>query len=141
MNATNDTNPATLLGFGTWVRISAGRVLLGAGSSSSGNTYIAGDTGGEEKHTLSVDEIPSHTHSATIGENGEHTHDVFKKGGEDPQGNINAFYITSYTYYDTASVGNAGNHTHSITINNTGSGQAHNNMQPYLVVYIFQRTA
>lgn len=58
-NYSNSANPATLLGFGTWVAI-GGTFLLGADS-----TYAAGSTGGEAEHTLTVDEIPSHRHDYT----------------------------------------------------------------------------
>lgn len=59
-------NPATYLPYmsdTTWVQTAAGRVLIGAGTADSGTTYTAGDTGGEEKHQLSVEEMPKHSHT------------------------------------------------------------------------------
>lgn len=58
-NYSDSTNPATLLGFGTWVAI-GGKFLLGADAA-----YTAGSTGGEAEHTLTVDEMPKHRHSYT----------------------------------------------------------------------------
>lgn len=96
---------------GTWERLSD-RFLLGAGT-----TYTGGATGGEATHTLTVDEIPSHRH--TVG-------DDFSSGisGSDDVYTHSASRIKTnkYTSY-------------------TGGGQAHNNMPPYLVVYMWKRTA
>ena len=55
----NATNPASLFG-GTWAALDDGRVLIGAGAA-----YPAGSTGGEATHTLTTNEMPSHTHSGS----------------------------------------------------------------------------
>lgn len=145
MNATDATSPAALFGFGTWLQISAGRVLIGASASPSDTSYKAGDIGGEEKHTLSVAEMPSHNHSATIDNAGSHNHDMNTYAYNEDFRNDTPQLIPNTNYYYTRRnpiyTLNAGDHTHSITIHNTGGGQAHNNMQPYLVVYIWQRVA
>lgn len=60
----NDVNPSVLFGGGTWEKIE-GKFLL----SSYGSTYTLGSTGGEANHTLTVDEMPSHTHTQNA-----HTH-------------------------------------------------------------------
>jgi microcystin-dependent protein len=62
------TNPATLFGFGTW-ELLTDRTLMGAGSS-----YAVGAQGGEATHTLTVAEMPSHTHSGSSNSTGAHTH-------------------------------------------------------------------
>lgn len=111
----NNTNPATLFGFGTWEQIKDTFLL------SAGDTYTAGDTGGEATHTLTVDEIPSHRHPGLTV---------------------------------TEQPANIGNGSSGIGLNYSGSnggsplatafaggGQAHNNMPPYLVVYMWKRTA
>ncbi len=131
------TNPATLFGVGTWARISQGRMLLGADDS----TYKAGATGGEAAHTLSVNEMPAHSHG--ISTSGDHTHNFYgsdnnngpltEGDGLDTEGNG---HFTHNVRFTTSS---AGSHTH--TISNSGGGAAHNNMPPYLVCYIWQRTA
>ena len=141
MNATDSRNPAQIFGFGTWAKISAGRVLLGAGTADSGTVYNAGNTGGKEKESLNLDNIPSHTHSATIGWAGGHTHTLPLGYSSGSKLMLNWQDDYSYAYYRTVNTSSAGDHTHSITINSTGGNTPHNNMQPYLVVYIFKRTA
>ena len=78
MNASNNTNPATLLGFGTWTALAPGRVLMGAGTDSvitGAPTYTAGDTVGEYDHTLTTTEMPSHGHSVSVNATDtNHTH-------------------------------------------------------------------
>ena len=121
----SSTSPASLFG-GTWEQIQD-KFLLAAGSS-----YAAGNTGGEATHTLTENEMPSHTHalrantswgnSETLGAwqqyvNSGTLSDVGSSGGT----------ITTSYYYDVAG--------------RTGSGAAHNNMPPYLAVYVWKRTA
>ena len=133
------TNPADLFGVGTWKRISQGRMLLGADDS----TYKAGATGGEATHTLTAAEMPAHSHG--ISTSGDHNHKFY--GSDNNNGNTSEgagmgmdtggnSYMSRNMIYHTA---NAGAHTH--TISNSGGGAAHNNMSPYLVCYIWQRTA
>ena len=142
--STVSTNPATLFGFGTWEAMPAGHVLLAQGKSSWGTTYNAGSTGGEATHQLTVGELPSHNHSASSNTTGEHSHTF----------SINvAYHEQFFPYADSISRGENkhgitsitsnpnGNHSHSITINNTGSNQPHNNLQPYISVYMWKRSA
>lgn len=142
--STASTNPGSLFG-GTWEAYAQGRVLIGAGtgtdSRSEQKTFAAGSTGGEYNHQLTVGELASHNHSASAARNGAHTH-VWYTGqygsdndsaATDAQGAGN-----HYSQHVTQS---AGAHTHSVSISNTGSNAAHNNMQPYLTVYIWRRTA
>ena len=144
--STVSTNPATLFGFGTWEAMPAGRVLLAQGKSSWGTTYNAGSSGGEATHQLTVGELPSHGHSASTNTTGNHTHThPGWKMGEGirhqdgcsaiPQRGDQGGYNGTYTF------STAGNHSHTITVNNTGSNTAHNNMQPFIVTYIWRRTA
>ena len=113
------TNPATLFGIGTWTAIE-GRVIVGIAGSGTFDTLDK--TGGAETHTLSVNEMPSHSHTITY--NGKQID--FSGGGS----NHNAAD-------DSAS--NGGNTF--ITASNTGGGQAHNNLQPYIVKYVWERTS
>jgi hypothetical protein len=113
-NAEVSTNPATLLGFGTWAAYAEGRVPVGKASSGTFNTLNA--TGGAETHTLSVAEMPAHTHSydkQVTSTDAISIHDIVRTTG-----------------------GNTG-----ATTGSTGSGDAHNNLQPYIVVYMWKRTA
>jgi hypothetical protein len=111
-NAAVSTNPATLLGFGTWAAYAEGRVPVGKASSGTFDTLNA--TGGAETHTLSIAEMPAHTHTygkSTTSENMS-IHDINGLRG--------------------AATTNTGS---------TGGGGAHNNLQPYVVVYMWRRTA
>jgi|TARA_R110002126_G_scaffold272094_1_gene416214 hypothetical protein len=115
-------SPATVFG-GTWVSFGQGRVLVGHDDAADPDTdFVApsGDgssvlLGGAKTHTLSVDEIPSHTHGIS--------------NFEDPTG--------------TGSNGSANGASSFSTVNTdaTGGGGAHNNLQPYVVVYMWKRTA
>lgn len=115
----NSTSPATLFG-GTWQAIQ-GKFLLGA----YGNTYKAGSTGGEATHTLTVDEMPKHTHSMYSGNSG--APDTWEPDG----GSYLVDSVTQDKHTWWASLG----------MNYAGGGAAHNNMPPYLAVYIWKRTA
>lgn len=137
--STDSTSPATLFG-GTWEAMDAGRVLVAQGKAATGTTFTAGDTGGEETHTLTTSELPSHGHEATIGSAGGHSH-TFTLGfnTDKPEGKTPApAGASNYGSYTTSW---AGDHTHSISISNTGGDAAHNIMQPYQVVYRWRRTA
>ena len=137
--STVSTNPATLFGFGTWEAMPAGRVLLAQGKSSWGTTYNAGSTGGEATHQLTVGEMPSHNHSGSTNTTGVHTH-TFTVTSEEI-GNDSNKPTVGYNNAGTYTTSSAGNHSHTVTINNTGSNTAHNNMMPYISVYMWKRTA
>jgi len=127
MNASNATNPATLLGFGTWAALGAGRVLIG-----NGGAFSAGATGGSADATL-----PSHTHTATVSDPG-HSHTVKDIGRDIFDGgpfNYNATNYDTFTQTATSTTG--------ISVSNSSAGVSgtNANLQPYLVVYIWNRTA
>ena len=139
----NATNPATLFG-GTWEQL-PDRFLLGAG-----NSYIGGATGGEAAHTLTEAEIPWHYHSfsGTTDGNGNHSHTgntlELRQTSSYSYSNDAARPITSSaTHYGLQITNDAGWHQHTYSGNTVGVGgsQAHNNMPPYLAVYIWKRTA
>jgi len=110
-NAAVATNPATLLGFGTWAAYGGGRVMVGV--HSSGTFDGLNETGGAETHTLSVNEIPAHTHTYGKSTTSE------------------AMSIHDITGLRGAATANTGS---------TGGGAAHNNIQPYITVYMWKRT-
>ena len=122
------TNPATLLGIGTWTAIT-GKVIVGI---DSGTFTPLDATGGAETVTLSVAHLPAHTH----GEAAAHTHTIPLKilggggAGESIESSTNA---VSGSY----STGSAGAHTHT----SVGSGTAHANLQPYIVKFVWQRVS
>ena len=139
------TNPATLFGIGTWQALPAGRVLLAQGRSDWGTTYNVNNTGGETTHTLTQNEMPVHSHTGTANTSGStHTHDLTMQASHGKSGNGGVPRFSDgdvWSANKTKTLSAAGSHTHNISINNAGGGQAHNNMQPYLVVYMWKRTA
>lgn len=110
----NETDPGTLFG-GTWQQIKD-TFLLAAGDS-----YAAGTMGGEAEHTLTVDEIPSHGHTVV----------AYSASGND-YSNIGANLAFQY---NTTMRGWKGG------VSPAGGSQPHNNMPPYLAVYVWQRIA
>lgn len=132
INATNSTNPSTLLGFGTWTAFGAGRVPVGF---DSGNALFdtAEETGG------SADAITvSHTHTATTtSTDSGHTHtQLWSSGG---------FGATTSGGGRINTDGNTGtgfaNITSTTTIASAGSSGTNANYQPYITVYMWKRTA
>lgn len=126
MNASNATNPASLLGFGTWAAMGEGRVLMGAGTGGGG-TYAAGATGGSKDAI-----VVSHTHSIT---DPGHTHTY----NYDATAAVRAGSNGDTPY--TRTTQNTGSSTTGISIDSTGSSGTDANLQPYLVVYMWYRTA
>lgn len=125
INATNSTNPGTLLGFGTWTAFGAGRVPVGFDSSNA-LFDAAEETGGSANAVL-----VSHTHTAT---DSGHTHTVpFTTTANATGGGADRPVQTSTT---TTSTGYA-----SISVSTEGSSATNANYQPYITVYMWKRTA
>ena len=120
MNCSNATNPGTLLGFGTWSSFGAGRVLIGIDSSDS-DFDTAEETGGSKTHTLTEAQLPSHRHQVGSNDSGTGT------GGA--AGNMELVR--------DAGSGNGP----AVNTSFTGSGDAHSIVSPYIVVYMWKRTA
>lgn len=118
----NSTSPATFFG-GTWEQLTD-RFLIGAGSS-----YSAGSTGGEATHTLSWEEMPYHFHWNPMFKTSKEAsgYGVSKAGGFVDR-MVVAPSDTSKTFSD-------------LQTSSAGLSQAHNNMPPYLAVYMWKRTA
>ena len=129
--STVSTDPNTLFGFGTWVAFGAGRVMIGNGSG-----FSAGATGG------SADAIVvSHTHTATstVTDPG-HLHSMGNFGFNGASGNL-----SRYASSDNLSAVNTGSAVTGITVatsnSTTGVSGTNANLQPYIVVYMWNRTA
>lgn len=140
--STSDQSPADLFG-GTWEAMDPGRVLVSAGTASTGTVYKAGDKGGEENHKLTESELPAHVHSGTTNADGNHSHSYtcsYATGREWNQGSLLSA-INDQGSSKTITTAVAGNHTHTFTTDSTGEGIPHNNLQPYEVVYRWKRTA
>ena len=115
----NSTDPNTLLGFGSWSRFGEGKVLVSQNSSDT-DFDTAEETGGSKTHTLTVSEIPSHTHT---------------EGGVQEFGTTSSSSVSSNRNTGFASPGN------QFETQATGGGSAHNILQPYIVVYMWKRTS
>lgn len=130
--ATVATNPATLLGFGTWVAFGAGRVLIGDGGG-----YTAGDTGGSADAV-----VVTHTHTAT-STTPNHNHS-YQLAPSSPQGIwYGAGTYSGYTAAAAPSAANTVDAALTITTTNASAGVSgtNANLQPYIVVYMWNRTA
>ena len=116
INAGVATNPGTLLGFGTWTAFGTGRTIVGVDSSDTDFDAVR-ETGGSKTHTLTIAELPSHTHQTTLRGNGEDETQDFPSASDnsDP--------------------------SRTMTSGATGGGAAHNNLQPYITAYMWRRTA
>ena len=117
--STLSTNPATILGIGTWGAFGVGRVLVGIDPTDTDFDTVE-ETGGAKTVTLDTTMIPAH-HHAILRER------------------------SATTGSDTTSIARSNDASSTIddTVNteDTGGGLSHNNVQPYIVVYIWKRTA
>lgn len=154
----SDTNPASTLGFGTWAAFAPGRVLMGVGVGNDGSDTVNIQTpltqGGRYYHTLTVGEMPSHAHGHDIGGTavsaGAHNHEY---AGDDNLPNFWGIAQNQAARYDADSDSNewarkyftstSGAHEHALRITGgisaTGGNQKHNNIQPYITVYMWRR--
>lgn len=151
----NSTSPAELFG-GEWERITGRFLLAATDGGSSGASQAAGNTGGEDTHKLTTNEIPAHTHGSksltgyihSRRYGGSSQTDIIGINGT--SGIVSKSTVTwSGTHAQLASGGASINNptldrlnvdaTHEHT--SVGGGQAHNNMPPYLAVYIWKRVA
>ena len=119
----NSTSPASLFG-GTWERLKDVFLL------AAGDTYAAGATGGEAEHTLTEDEMPNHRHNRYIEYSSASTglaqYDM---------------YITSGSWSQVWESGGRSSGFTTMPVGKTGGDAAHNNMPPYLTVYMWKRVA
>lgn len=115
--STSSTNPSVYFG-GTWVRIAKGKTLIGVDEND--NDFSSAElTGGEKTHTLTVDEIPSHSHD--IG--WSNTTNLIVSGQQGIPGQAPNNRVDSWKTFST------------------GGNQPHNNMQPYFTCYIWEKIA
>ena len=128
--STSSTNPSTIYG-GTWERYGQGKTLVGLNESETEFSTV-NKIGGEKTHTLTVNEMPSHNHdfrystdnavtfyNAGVGKDGTYTGDNYL--GFSNSVSLFASYV--------------------VVLGNTGSSQPHNNLQPYITVYMWKRVS
>lgn len=140
-SSTVATNPGTLLGFGTWVAFGAGRVMIGAGGG-----YTAGATGGSAdavtvSHTHTVGGVTVSTTTNLSGNVGLVAAGTTASGPFTTSG-AGVLYQGG-GYYGVASSTMNANHTHTLSgsTDSTGVSGTNANLQPYIVVYMWERTA
>jgi len=110
-----------------------GRFVLGSGAGSGLTTRTLGGTGGEENHTLSINEMPSHNHPLT---DPGHTHTYYDPISGQYQG-LN--HDSNGTAVEYPASENTGSSRTGITMGSKGGGDAHNNMPPYYVLAFIMR--
>lgn len=135
INAAVSTNPATLLGFGTWTAFASGRTLVGLNASDASFDTLE-ETGGSKDAI-----VVSHSHSATSSVNDPgHLHVISAIApNEVGTGEVTtgAGDTTGNPQTDTNTTGISV----STTISSTGSSGTNANLPPYIVVYMWKRTA
>ena len=145
----NSTSPATLFG-GTWVSWGAGRVPVGINTSDS-NFSTVERTGGASSVSLTTAQMPSHNHAPGTNITGDGQHDLFLTGLSNNAAGFNGLNgigrsakvdsvstAESYYYFRSDNQAALG---YCEETGYTGSGSAHNNLQPYIVCYMWKRTA
>ena len=128
--STSSTNPSTIYG-GTWERYGQGKTLVGLNESESEFSTV-NKMGGEKTHTLTINEMPSHSHdfrystdnavtfyNAGVGKDGTYTGDNYL--GFSNSVSLFASYV--------------------VVLSHTGGSQPHNNLQPYITVYMWKRVS
>lgn len=156
----NPTNPATLFG-GTWTQIKDKFIL------AAGDSYAQGATGGASTVTLTTAQMPMHTHGASTNTTGAHSHtrgtmeitggmawsNLTSLQGAFYQGQYRPSYGVANAHNDwngiafaasrswSGSTSSNGDHSHTVTVNNSGNGESHENMPPYVTYYCWERTA
>ena len=114
---TSAVSPSTSFG-GTWVRYAEGKCLFGVDDTDT--DFALETTGGEKEHTLTIAEMPQHTHDIDDFYRELRAHNASGSGN----------------YHSVGSI-----LTQSNTTNSTGGGQAHENLPPYIAIYIWKRTS
>ena len=144
--STVNTNPNALFGFGTWERFGNGRALVGVNESDANFNPVM-QTGGSATHALTAAQMPRHTH---VQNSHNHrlwlTHQTSASGhqnrnqapGRDNNENNRAWSATDASETITATNQHTGG---TGTAQSASNGGAHNNLQPYITVFIWRRTA
>jgi microcystin-dependent protein len=147
---TVSTNPATVFGFGTWTAFGAGRVLVGLDSGQTEFDTVE-ETGGAKTVTLTAAQsgLPQHTHIQNSHNHTQDAHGHTISGGSSDDTSAPFTGPDASTSTATAFGGGIGStvatNQAATAVNQdagpTDASSAHNNLQPYIVVYFFKRTA
>lgn len=128
---------------GTWVRYAEGRTLIGVGTGTDDNksskNFLINTTGGEYSHKLSIAELASHYHRiGVVSDNGVAANNVWLA----PQNNELGTWSLGWTdrgaspVYGVNESNKAGGYTQTV-----GGNESHNNISPYIALYMYKRTA
>ena len=138
--STSSTSPATSLGFGSWSRFGEGKTLISQ-SGSDTDFDTAEETGGAKTVTLSASQLPEHRHHVLRNQGSNTNGTGFFSNDTDAVaiGNtgIGGLGTTDTTNQQIDADANVGRT--SVQIGTTG--EAHNNMPPYIVTYMWKRTS
>lgn len=138
INASDNTSPSTLLGFGTWEAFGQGRVPVG--KADTGTFASAGATMGTESETLTLAQVPSHSHSGTTNNAGNHSHSTTAQVAIKTSSTVGlrTQYNDAFSWGAVGTTTN-GDHNHTFGTNAQGGDGSHNNIQPSVVVYMWKR--
>lgn len=144
-NTTNATNPATIVGFGTWVAFGVGRVLVGVDSGDTAFDTL-GEVGGTKDSTLAAHTHTTGDHTLTVAEIPSHNHDIAMYQAcaastgyyNGPQSSCNPYVLDHSSHI--RSTGGDSPHNHGAT-GSTTSTTTNGNLQPYVTVHMWTRTA
>lgn len=129
-----ETSPETLFG-GKWETIEGTFLFAGAPASAQ---YAPGNTGGEFSHVLTINEMPSHTHTQQ-----PHKHEGLRWFNSEVisgnEGGWAGYHVTLANQFRVGEDNAITTTTATALNNNSGGGQSHNNMPPYLCVYMWKR--
>jgi microcystin-dependent protein len=149
----NNTNPAVLFG-GTWATWGTGRVPVGIDTNNTAFNTVE-KIGGEVSHTLNISEMPTHKHNVNVAGSGQLTTSTKNLIAKMHYKNIGNIDSGSVNILPSSSAGSTINsvidieqhshtipsHIHEVSEVERGSGNAHNNLQPYITCYMWKRTA
>ena len=165
------TNPATTFGFGTWAEFGAGKVLVGQDTGDASFDTLGETGGSKDAivvahtHTGSTASAGSHTHtfSGTTSSAGSHYHASpapIDCAGQYPYGSVSGTAVSyfcdtngttasnmktntagDHTHTYSGTTASNGSHTHTVSVASTGSSGTNANLQPYVVVKMWKRTA
>ncbi len=137
----SNTDPSTLFG-GTWETYGQGRTLVGVGTGNDGSidkTFTANSTGGEYNHILSVSEMPKHTHQSRVWVPGSFSATDITSGRFKGLAGIRceSYYSEIINVYSEGGDIQGG----GTGVLYSGESQPHNNIQPYITVYMWKRVS
>ena len=135
MSTGSPTSPAAQYANTSWTQIK-NYFIIGAGGN-----YSLGSTGGSTSHTLTVAEMPAHSHSGSITAVGDHTHTLTAYTGSSSYLTYRNDYAPYWIGDSDETTSTAGAHTHTVSIGYSGGGGSFSILNPYIGKYVWRRTA